>query len=71
MFLFKKKTEGEEERRCELCEYARILPQGGVYCEKKKKERGEEEECSSFVLDLLKKKPMPAPVLKGLDIDNL
>ncbi len=71
MFLFKKKNSDEEECRCELCEFAQILSQDRVYCEKKKKEKEAEESCSFFVLDLLKKRPTPAPVFRGFDPEDI
>lgn len=73
--MFKKKEmkekKAEREQACRYCEFAVLRENGAVFCQKKRKERAEQELCHSFVYDLLKRTPAMAPDFAAIDWEAL
>ena len=57
------KKQADEEKACALCVFARRDEEGRVFCRKKNRQKEEEDCCSAFELDLLKKRPAAAPAV--------
>ena len=61
--MFGRKKQADEEKACALCVFARRDEEGRVFCRKKNRQKVEEDCCSAFELDLLKKRPAAAPAV--------